>query len=83
MRFFQEIVSNPDGTFSTKRTAGWICLLCAILVAFKLLIYPNTLISETIGLGIFTSFLASFLGSFGISSIDTKAYWSSKSNVSP
>lgn len=81
MKFFQDLLANPDGSYSTKRVAGWICLLVSIMLAF-LGIFKNG-VNEVILLTVFGGFMGGFLGSFGISTLDARYYWQYMSKKIP
>lgn len=77
-KFIKDMFSNHDGTYSTKRTAGWVCLFCAMAVAGISLFKPD--VNEVIAMTVFGGFMGGFVGAIGISSIDSKSYWSSQQN---
>lgn len=67
MKFIKELFSNPDGTGSTKRTVGWILIICAITTGFSGLWFTvNTALFDMI----FCGFLTTGAGMFGMSSFD-------------
>lgn len=72
-KFIKDMISNPDGSYSTKRTSGWVCLFASLAVAIFSLITPN--VNEVIAITLYGGFLGAFLGALGISTIDTKSYW--------
>ena len=75
MKFIKELFSNPDGTGSTKRTAGWLLIFISILVGgVGLFITP---ISSAFDI-IFISFLSSALSCFGLTSIDYRNFIKNK-----
>lgn len=67
--------SNPEGGYSTKRIAGWVCLIFACIFGVKLIFFPVPPVGETIALGVFYGFLGAFLGALGISSFDANNYF--------
>lgn len=78
-KFLNDMLKNPDGnTYSTKRTAGWICLFIAIFICGCILFKIST-VSEMLQLNVFYGFLGAFLGALGISSVDTYSFYSNKS----
>lgn len=74
--FIKDMISNPDGTYSTNRTAGWLCLFASLIIAVYSLITPN--VNEVIAITLYGGFLGAFLGALGISTINTKSYWAFK-----
>lgn len=71
-QFIHDLFANPDGSGSTKRTAGWLLLFVAIAVGVWLGLTSD---SETVQLVVFGSLLAGGLAAFGISSADTASYF--------
>lgn len=71
MKFIKELFSNPDGTASTKRTAAWLMLFSTMVLGFY-----GVWASSTAGVFdvVFLTFTSSFMGLFGISSIDYNTY---------
>ena len=72
--FFKDMFSNPDGSYSTKRVAGFVFLTLSAIIGLKLIFYPNPA-SATVDLGVFYGFLGASLGAFGISSFDALNYF--------
>lgn len=70
-KFIKELFSNPDNTASTKRTAGWIMLFSTLALGFY-----GVWSSTEAGVFdvVFLTFTTSFMGLFGISSIDYNTY---------
>ena len=67
LKFLKDLFSNPDGTGSTKRTAGWLLLICAVIVGFSGLFFsPNALFFDVV----FFGFLTTATSLFGLSSYD-------------
>ena len=77
--FVKDIFANPDGSYSTKRTAGWVCLFISAIVSAFLLYKQGD--NEVISLSIFGGYLGAFLGAMGISTVDTKSYLNAQSSV--
>lgn len=69
-KFIKDILTNPDGeSYSSKRIAGFICLIATITYAFVKVIPSSDVIFTLAGLTI------SF---FGLTSIDFKSIISNK-----
>lgn len=60
--WFWDLFSNPDGSGSTKNTAGWVLILAGIISGFILLFIPE--IDESVGTTVFISFLTYGTGMF-------------------
>ena len=67
MKFLLDLFSNPDGSGSTKRTAGWIVLAATLTMVFAFSTHPSY--EFTVGA------LLTFAGGlFGMSSYDYSTY---------
>lgn len=76
-KFLKDMISNPDGTFSTKRTAGWVCLWMSFGIAVVIL-GGWAKSTETASLTIFGGFLTGFLGIMGVSSYDARTWFNAQ-----
>lgn len=74
---FIDLISNPDGTISTKRSVGWVYVIASIVIAFAGLLHPD--MNEAIFITVFGGFITAALGSLGISSYDAKVYHAANS----
>lgn len=72
-KFIMELFSNPDGTGSTKRTAGWLLILFSILIG-SVGVFTHYVNTDVFSI-VFLSFLTGGLSAFGLSSFDTKTYF--------
>lgn len=66
-QFIKDLFSNPDGSGSTKRTAGQISMLAAFIIIFFIQNHPAYEFSVATLLGLVA-------GVFGLSSFDYSAY---------
>lgn len=71
--WFWDLFSNPDGSGSTKNTAGWLLIIAAVTTGFILLFKVN--INETLAITVFSSFLLYGLASFGLNVMGNKDYF--------
>lgn len=67
---FTDLFCNPDGSGSTKRTAGWVCLIVGII--FGIIISFVQVVDIAIASMVFITIISSGLSAFGLSSIDLK-----------
>jgi len=78
IQFLKDIFSNPDGSGSTKRTAGWVLLACSILVGFAGLFFsPNIIFFDAV----FFGFLTTATSMIGLSSFDYSSFINKKDNI--
>lgn len=71
-QFIIDLFANPDGSGSTKRTAGWIMLIIGCFLGCYFAFSSD---SETVHLIVFGTFITGGLAAFGISSKDTMEYF--------
>lgn len=69
IKFFQDMIKNPEGTYSTKRVMGWIVL--AVTMKISLSMEPS--------LGLIGILLGAWATALGITSYDNKLF-TSKNN---
>ena len=70
-KFLKDLVSNPDNSGSTKRTAGQILMIAAFVVIFFIPSHPAYEFTVATLLGLVA-------GVFGLSSFDYSAYINKK-----
>lgn len=66
-KFLKDLVSNPDGSGSTKRTAGQVLMAAAFVIIFFIPTHPAYEFSVATLLGLVA-------GVFGLSSFDYSQY---------
>ena len=71
-KFFKDMTSNPDGSFSSKRVAGWIALVHFISMCWA-----------DKADHIVTMSLAAVVAFWGLTSLDYKAFLSNKPTPDP
>lgn len=72
-KFLKDLVSNPDNSGSTKRTAGWIVLLATLVLVF---VFPTHAAYE-FSVGALLTFAG---GLFGLSSYDYQTFMKKDEN---
>lgn len=70
-KFLKDLVSNPDGSGSTKRTAGWVLMGAAFIIMFFIPNHPAYEFTIATLLGLVA-------GVFGLSSFDYSAFINKK-----
>ena len=71
IKFLKDLFSNPDGTGSTKRTAGQIVLLATLVLVFVFKTHP----AYEFSVGALLTFAG---GLFGLSSYDYSTFLKKK-----
>ena len=69
----RDLISNPDGTGSTKRSAGWVLILVSLI--FGIVSTYVSGVDVSIFSMVFITSMSAGLSAFGLSSYDTKAYY--------
>lgn len=68
-----DMVCNPDGSGSTKRTAGWVLTLSSFI--FGVICTHTGVVDQGIFSTVFVTAFTGGLGCFGLSSVDTRSYF--------
>jgi hypothetical protein len=80
IKFIKDIFSNPDGSGSTKRTAGWLLLACSIVIGFSGVFLGNV-VNAVYFDAVFFGFLTTATSMFGLSSFDYSSFINKKDNT--
>ena len=75
-KFIKDLFLNPDGSGSTKRTAGWILLFLGVFTGICGIFFSNIGDNSAFNT-VFVTFFTSSLSAFGFSSYDSKNYYNS------
>lgn len=73
MKFIKDLFSNPDGSGSTKRTAGQIVLFATLILVFAFSTHP----AYEFSVGALLTFAG---GLFGLSSFDYQTFMKKENN---
>lgn len=75
--FLKDMITNPNGSFSTKRVMSWVILIQIVILSFLFIIFKVELSVITT---ILTSFTTLFITLIGSISYDNKKYYQSINN---
>lgn len=76
--FLKDMITNPNGSFSTKRVMSWVILIQMIILSFLFVLLKVELSVIT---AILTSFTTLFITLVGSISYDNKKYYQSLTTV--